>query len=396
MAYSVNVLTTAGQAKLAGASSANRLIYTRVLSSEDAFTAEEAAVSTPVDYTGPVGFIAAASAIENVARIVGTIRNTTSSQYELKSFALCGRLEGDSTDVVIAVLSDSAASVILPPAGGPSSAAAVAFSLVISAGAAGMVDVTSAASATLPDLDRFVSAHKAGDTHAGDDQSIYGAKNFIGNVTFDGAVQCEGPFAATSGFVVDEINGNLASFTDIHTGQIGYRLANSYAASTVYTHDSDTGTDSVSLALSNVELSLSTDGTATAPEFDVRIAATHILYASYDSDLDLFVLETQARLYPSAGMSGMAPYADNADTSVTVPVGGLITIWLPNTGSGVLVAIEAGRTLLDVSANQYKTAYNAMGTWGAGERYVPAGKYTALMDVLHTNGDAWGLFMRVA
>lgn len=117
---------------------------------------------------------------------------------------------------------------------------------------------------------------------------------------------------------------------------------------------------------------------------------------SYDNNRSQYTALFNIPIVVDNGMFGLSPSADISDTSVTVPVGGMITIWLPNTGSGSLVGIEAGRTQLSVSASQYKTAKNSNGTFTAGDRYVPAGTYVALMDILHSGGDAWGIFVRVA
>ena len=209
--YDVNTLTVNGLALLAGASAANRLIYTRMLTSEDAFTAEEAAVAEISDFDGPEGSISTASATDNVARIIGAVRNATASEVSLKTFALCGRLENSIEDEVMLVISDASASVILPPAGGPDAAASVAFSLVLAAGESAMVTVTPAGSASIADLARFVSAHKAGDTEAGDDQTVYGEKTFHNDIYADGGIHASG-----------EIYGNSVQVGTVRANAEGY------------------------------------------------------------------------------------------------------------------------------------------------------------------------------
>lgn len=181
MAYSVNVLTANGKAVIAGATASNRLIYTRMLTSSDAMTTEEAASASVSDFEGPEGPIVAASATDNVARVVGVVRNTSAGAdpVELRSFALCGRLESAAQDAVLLVLSDPAASVILPSASAPVSGSSVGFSLRIDAGVAAMVTITSAGSATISDLERMVSCHRAGDATAGDAQNVRGIKMFL-------------------------------------------------------------------------------------------------------------------------------------------------------------------------------------------------------------------------
>ena len=181
MAYSVNVLTANGKAVIAGASASNRLIYTRMLTSSDAMTAEDAAAASVSDFEGPEGPIVAASATDNVARVVGVVRNTSTGAdpVELRSFALCGRLESATQDAVLLVLSDPVASVILPSSSAPLSGSSVGFSLRIDAGVAAMVTITSAGSATVSDLERMVSCHRAGDATAGDAQNVRGIKMFL-------------------------------------------------------------------------------------------------------------------------------------------------------------------------------------------------------------------------
>lgn len=196
--FSVNIVTPAGQALLARASSALQLIYTRIKASETAVTAAEAAASVPADY--PIaGTILAASATENVARIVGKISSASlSAAVTLKSFALCAKIDGDAEDAVLAVLSDANASVPLP---GPSAIdvnAEIGFLLTITDAGQVTVEVTGAGSVTFGDIDRFMSLHKAGDPTTGEAQTVLGAK------TFNGALTANGTFSAYGAAYFDD------------------------------------------------------------------------------------------------------------------------------------------------------------------------------------------------
>jgi hypothetical protein len=226
MSFSVNVLTAPGQAILAAASSANRVIYTRVITSPYAMTASEAGAASISDFSGPQGNIVAASATDNVARIVGSVINTTQLPVSLKSFALCARLENDNQDVIVMVLSDASAAIEVPAYGGPDAAAVVGFSVEIDAGEAGMVSVTSTASATLADLERFVSTHKAGDAYAGEAQLIRGKKEFLDELTTADLVLKEDPGASgyyegsdvrVHGFQSGEYYGLIAGYCNGRT-----------------------------------------------------------------------------------------------------------------------------------------------------------------------------------
>lgn len=177
MAFSVNTVTTAGQALIAQASSGNRVIFTRVGSAYDALSYEDARAADYTDFDGVWGRIAAASATGAVARIVGSISNAEGRGGTLKSFGLFARLENGS-EVCVAVVSDENAAVELP-ASGPLVAVSIAFSIAIEAGAAGVVEITSAGSASLSDLSRFFSLHAPGDTEAGEAQTALGAKKIL-------------------------------------------------------------------------------------------------------------------------------------------------------------------------------------------------------------------------
>lgn len=196
--FSVNIVTPAGQALLARASSALQLIYTRIKASETAVTAAEAAASVPADF--PIsGTILAASATENVARIVGKISSASlSAAVTLKTFALCAKIDGDAEDAVLAVLSDENASVPLP---GPSAVdvnAEIGFLLTITDAGQVTVEVTGAGSVTFGDIARFLSLYKAGDPTAGEAQTVLGAK------TFDGALTANGTFSAYGAAYFDD------------------------------------------------------------------------------------------------------------------------------------------------------------------------------------------------
>ena len=188
--FSVNIVTPAGQALLARASSALQLIYTRIKASETAVTAVEAAASVPADF--PVaGTILAASATEKIARIVGKISSASlSAAVNLKTFALCAKIDGDAEDAVLAVLSDENASVPLPASSAIDVNAEIGFLLTITDAGQVTVEVTGAGSVTFGDIARFLSLYKAGDPTTGENQTVRG------NKTFNDALAVDGPFSA--------------------------------------------------------------------------------------------------------------------------------------------------------------------------------------------------------
>lgn len=188
--FSVNVVTTAGLALIARATAASQLIYTRILSDAYAMTDAEAALATPADFSGPGGTILAASATDVSCRVVGRIGNQATAT-SVKTFALCGKIDGDASDVVVAVLSDDA-EIPIPGTSSPVTGVEVGFLLNITSADTVTVQVTGAGSVTFGDIARFVSCHKAGDPTQGEQQTILGAKRFENGADFGAGVGIEG------------------------------------------------------------------------------------------------------------------------------------------------------------------------------------------------------------
>ena len=176
--FDVRVLTTHGQAMIASATAGNRIIFSALRVSGTAMDAATAAAAVVTDFSVSFGPILSASADGSVCRVSAKYTNPTSSEQHLKSFALCGRLENALTDDVIAVQSGADVDLVLAPNGTPGDTTMLGFNLTITGGGSVIVDITTAGSAALSDLDRFVSLHKAGDPSTGENQSIWGIKTF--------------------------------------------------------------------------------------------------------------------------------------------------------------------------------------------------------------------------
>lgn len=176
--FDVRVLTTHGQAMIASATAGNRIVFSSLRVSGTAMDAATAAAAVVTDFSVSFGPILSASADGSVCRVSAKYTNPTSSEQHLKSFALCGRLENALTDDVIAVQSGADVDLVLAPNGTPGDTTMLGFNLTITGGGSVIVDITTAGSAALSDLDRFVSLHKAGDPSTGENQAIWGTKTF--------------------------------------------------------------------------------------------------------------------------------------------------------------------------------------------------------------------------
>ena len=188
--FSINVITPAGAALIARATATNQIVFSSALSGTTAATdATDLAGKTAAFYDGAAGTIAASSATGEVARIVAQFGNASGpSAQPVKSVCILGRLasQNDTDAVIVAAMSDADSPIVLPASTSPEQVFWFPFNLSIETAE----DVTTAysAGATIADLARFVSMHKAGDPTAGEDQTILGAKNFSGDVAVNGSL----------------------------------------------------------------------------------------------------------------------------------------------------------------------------------------------------------------
>ena len=186
MAFSVNALTTAGNALLAQATSSNPIVYIGAVASINDYTALDlASMDDPTDaaWTVKNGVIVAASATDITARIIAGFYNQSTAKT-VKTVGIVGRLasESDADAIVVAAVSDSTASIRIPDTTEASVRVEIAINIAISDALSVTVTSSTAGSAMLSDLDRLVSCHKPGQPTTGENQYIYGAKHFEGLV----------------------------------------------------------------------------------------------------------------------------------------------------------------------------------------------------------------------
>ena len=183
--YAYNVLTFAGASLIAQATAANPIVIVGAISRATAASSDEDLAAKDASwYTGRTGRIEAVSASANVAKIVARF-DPDGARQDAKSIAVTARLasQTDADAIVLTAKSDPDATAILPGSG--DTLAYVRFPFNIGINTTGSVQVTPGASASVADLARFVSLHKAGDPTRGDDQSIRGIKTFLDQLCVD-------------------------------------------------------------------------------------------------------------------------------------------------------------------------------------------------------------------
>ena len=211
--FSSQVITVAGRSLIASATATNQIVFVKALS----------AGSVPADpsvtsgYDGVQGTITSSSATNNVARVVTSYNNApTSTPQPVKAIALMGRLasQSDADAVIFAYCTDSGSEIYFPGNNAPEQITRFAYNIAFEGDAP--LEVTEAGAASLSDLNRFVSLHRAGDPTHGEDQEIKGSKTFDGEVTLKGAVHMSANIVPTKDSTY-KIGDSASRLTDVYT-----------------------------------------------------------------------------------------------------------------------------------------------------------------------------------
>ena len=178
--FSSQVITVAGRSLIDSAQATNQIVFVKALSA----TSVPADPSQTSGYDGVQGTITSSSATNNVARVVTSYSNApTSAPQPVKAIALMGRLasQSDSEAVIFAYCTDSDSEIYFPGTNAPEQLTRFAYNIAFEGTAP--LEVTEVGAASLSDLERFVSLHRAGDPTTGEEQTIKGCKTFDGEVT---------------------------------------------------------------------------------------------------------------------------------------------------------------------------------------------------------------------
>ncbi len=215
--FSSQVVTVAGRTLIASATATNQISFVKALSA----TTVPADPSVTTGYDGVQGTVTSSSATNHVARVVTSYSNApTSAPQPVKAIALMGKLasQSDAEAVIFAYCTDSDSEIFFPGNNAPDQITRFAYNIAFEGNAP--LEVTEAGAASLSDLDRFVSLHRAGDPTRGEDQSIKGSKTFDGEVTLKGAVHMSANIVPTKGstYTIGESVGTRLS--DVYTATV--------------------------------------------------------------------------------------------------------------------------------------------------------------------------------
>jgi hypothetical protein len=220
--FQTNEISQYGLLLIAQATSANPIV----------FVDSKSASQIPQDpeeaqyYNGIDGTIDASSATDATARVVARFGNTSTSESQVvKAIAIRARLASqcDSDAVIFAYSYDNDSAIYFPSNTAPAQRTRFAFAFDFSQTQS--VSVTEAGSASLADLERLVSCHKAGNPNEGVNQTILGEKTFQNTmITHD--ILPEGHDPCSGGYIIGDADRmydmcfvNTGNFIDLLSGR---------------------------------------------------------------------------------------------------------------------------------------------------------------------------------
>ena len=415
--FSSQVVTVAGRTLIASATATNQIVFVKALSA----TTVPADPSQTSGYDGVQGTITSSSATNNVARVVTSYNNTnTNAPQHVKAIALMGKLasQSDAEAVIFAYCTDSGSEIHFPAKNAPEQITRFAYNIAFEGNAQAPLEVTEAGAASLSDLDRFVSLHRAGDPTTGEVQTIRGRKTFTNEITLQSTLSSSSLIKTTGA-----VSGSTGIFQEAYL-----KTPNEVKQVYAYTNESISRVQfkTVPVAISsesNAEIAVTGtfDISATGGiNVDGRLLPVQEYSYLGDSDHVWFyahINELTAEEVSAGVLSGANPTISEASVSVipesevvpnvydgdvvTIPIGGLILVvpnatWMQNGGVGR--KIMPGESIIITNANKdaFMVADWTVGDSGSGyspkiisaskSAFLKVGTYRALSYITYPSG----------
>ena len=413
--FSSQVITVAGRSLIASATATNQIVFVKALS----------AGSVPADpsqtsgYDGVQGTITSSSATNNVARVVTSYNNASSNaQQPVKAIALMGKLasQSDAEAVIFAYCTDSGSEIYFPGNTAPEQITRFAYNIAFEGDAP--LEVTEAGAASLSDLERFVSLHRAGDPTTGESQVIRGRKTFTNEITLQSTLSSSSLIKTTGA-----VSGSTGVFQEAYL-KTPAEVRQVYA----YTNESISRVQfkTVPVAISsesNAEIAVTGTFNISATggiNVDGRLLPVQEYSYLGDSDHVWFyahINELTAEEVTAWVLSGANPTISEASVSaipesevvqnvydgdvVTIPVGGLILVvpnaaWMQNGGVGRKIMPGESITITDENKDAFMVADWTVGESGSGyspkimsaneHAFLKVGTYRALSYITYPSG----------
>ena len=415
--FSSQVVTVAGRTLIASATATNQIVFVKALSA----TTVPADPSQTSGYDGVQGTITSSSATNNVARVVTSYNNArTNAPQPVKAIALMGKLasQSDAEAVIFAYCTDSGSEIHFPAKNAPEQITRFAYNIAFEGNAQAPLEVTEAGAASLSDLDRFVSLHRAGDPTTGEVQTIRGRKTFTNEITLQSTLSSSSLIKTTGA-----VSGSTGIFVEAYL-----KTPNEVKQVYAYTNESISRVQfkTVPVAISsesNAEIAVTGTFNISATggiNVDGRLLPVQEYSYLGDSDHVWFyahINELTAEEVSAGVLSGANPTISEASVSVipesevvpnvydgdvvTIPIGGLILVvpnatWMQNGGVGR--KIMPGESIIITNANKdaFMVADWTVGDSGSGyspkiisaskSAFLKVGTYRALSYITYPSG----------
>ena len=413
--FSSQVITVAGRSLIASATATNQIVFVKALSA----TTVPADPSQTSGYDGVQGTITSSSATNNVARVVTSYNNTnTNAPQPVKAIALMGRLasQSDAEAVIFAYCTDSGSEIYFPGNNAPEQITRFAYNIAFEGDAP--LEVTEAGAASLSDLNRFVSLHRAGDPTTGESQVIRGRKTFTNEITLQSTLSSSSLIKTTGA-----VSGSTGIF-----GEAYLKAPNEARQVYAYTNESISRVQfkTVPVAISsesNAEIAVTGtfDISATGGiNVDGRLLPVQEYSYLGDSDHVWFyahINELTAEEVTAGVLAGANPTISEASVSaipesevvqnvydgdvVTIPIGGLILVvpnatWMQNGGVGRKIMPGESIIITDENKDAFMVADWTVGDSGSGyspkimsaneHAFLKVGTYRALSYITYPSG----------
>ena len=429
--FSSQVITVAGRSLIASATATNQIVFVKALSA----TTVPADPSVTSGYDGVQGTITSSSATNNVARVVTSYNNAnTNAPQPVKAIALMGKLasQSDAEAVIFAYCTDSNSAIYFPANNAPEQITRFAYNIAFEGNAP--LEVTEAGAASLSDLDRFVSCHKAGDPTTGEVQTIRGRKTFTNEITLQSTLSSSSLIKTTGA-----VSGSTGIFQEAYL-ETTADVRQVYAYTNEYISRVQFKTVPVAISSeSNAEIAVTGTLNISATggiNVDGRLLPVQEYSYLGDSDHVWFyahINELTAEEISAGVLAGANPTISEASVSaipesevvqnvydgdvVTIPIGGLILVvpnatWMQNGGAGRKIKPGESITITDENKDAFMVADWTVGDSGSGysqkiisateSSFLKVGTYRALSYITypansqHPTGGAPILLQRVA